>query len=88
MTAIAHHERGGVFIATFDRGNVRQLQRAALRYNRRIADLLQFVERAVQTDEYLRPFRLYRAGCRQGILAVERGKHLLRTHAQRRQPVM
>ncbi|MNT09071.1 hypothetical protein D3C72_1438380 [compost metagenome] len=43
---------------------------------------MQRVERAVEADEYLRSARFNGAGRAQGILAVQRGKHVLRPHAQ------
>ena len=55
FAVIAHHEGGRIFVAALHRGDVGQLQRAPLRHDGRVADLLQLVERAVEADEDLRP---------------------------------
>ncbi len=64
FSAVADHESRRVLIATLDRGNVRQFQCATLRHDRRIADLLQFVESAVQANKYLRTLGFHGASRR------------------------
>ena len=58
-----------------------------LRGDRRIADLLQIVDGAVQPDEDLRALGFDRAGGRHGVAAVERGD-VSRGHAQRCEAVV
>ena len=50
-----------VLIAPFNRCHVGQPERFALRDQGRIADLLQFIESAVEADKDLRPARFNRA---------------------------
>ena len=88
LATVADNEGLRVFIASLDRGDVRQLQGSALRHDRRVADLLQFVECAVQADENFRPLRFHGARRRQRVLGVERGEYLLRADAQRCQSLM
>ncbi|MCY1405577.1 hypothetical protein D9M71_208210 [compost metagenome] len=88
FAAVADQEGRRVFIAAPDRGDVRQLQRAALRHHWRVADLLQLIEGAIQAQEHLRPLGFHGTGRGQGVLPVERGEHLLRADAQGGQALM
>ncbi|RMU85345.1 hypothetical protein ALP22_05585 [Pseudomonas coronafaciens pv. porri] len=86
LAAVANHERCRIFVATLDRGNVRQLERAALCNNRRVADLLQLIERTVKPNENLRPSGFDRPCCSQRILVMQRSEYLLRADTQCCQP--
>ncbi|RMS14235.1 hypothetical protein ALP75_205322 [Pseudomonas syringae pv. actinidiae] len=88
FAAVANHERCRVFVTAFDRGNVRQLQRAALSHNRRVADLLQLIESAVEPNEHLRPAGFDRACRGKRILIIQRSKYLLRADTQRCQSLV
>ena len=88
FAVVADQECRRIFVTALDVGDVRQLQRAALHDDRRVADLLQVVEGAVEANEHFRAFGLHRAGRRQRVLAIERGEHVLRADAERCQPVM
>ncbi len=52
---MADQEGGGIFISPLNRGDIGQFQRSAPGNNRRVADLLQAVERPVEADKDLPP---------------------------------
>ena len=54
LMLIAYQHRRGIFVASLNRCHIGQLERFALSHKRRIADFLQFIERAVQADKNLR----------------------------------
>src|SRR5206468_12440573 len=69
ISVVADQEARRIFVAPLHFGDVGELQRTALRGDRRIADLLQIVDGAVQPDEDLRTLGFDRAGGRHGVAA-------------------
>ncbi len=85
---IADQEGGGIFIPPLNRGDIGELQRSAPGNYRRVADLLQAVERPVEADKDLPAAGLDSPGRGQHILIVQRGKNRLRREPQSGETVM
>src|SRR3546814_14427613 len=85
---MAHEEGCGILIAARDLGHVRQFEGAPLGDDRRLADLGDFVESAVEAHLDLRPLALDRSGRGQQILVVERGEYLAWRNAQGRKALL
>jgi hypothetical protein len=82
LAVVADQEGGRVLVAALHFGNVGELQRAALRDDRGIADVIQIVDRAIQADEHLGALRVDRACGGHHVAGVERGEECLRGHTQ------
>ena len=73
FAVVADQEGRRIFVAPLHFGDVGELQRTA-RGDRRIADLLQIVDGAVQPDEDLRALGFDRAGGRHGVRLLSAAK--------------
>ncbi len=74
---MADQEGGGIFISPLNRGDIGQFQRSAPGNNRRVADLLQAVERPVEADKDLPA---------PGLDSPGGGQHILAVHARQKSP--
>ncbi len=85
---IADQEGSRIFIPPLNRSDIGEFQRSAPGNNRRVADLLQAVERPVEADKDLPATGLNGPGGGQHILIVQRGKNRLRREPQGSETVM
>ena len=71
LAVVPDEEGRGVLVPALDARNVRELDGASPRYDWRVPDLLQLVERAVEADEDLGPARVDRPRRRHQVLGGE-----------------